>query len=206
MSTNEEMVSALLSSGIIGKELAGCMLRWPRARFLPPSMEDIAYSDIPIPLMDNQTTSAPSMVGIMLMHARIGKGMKVLEIGTGPGWQTALLSCLVGSRGRVYSMEISEKIHSFAKRKLGRIKNITLVRGDGTLGYKRAAPYDCIIVSAAASAVYPGLASQLREGGTMIIPLRGTPFQALCRFTKVNGELAREEICPVLFVPMQEAP
>jgi len=204
METNKEMVEYLLGLGIIDAKLAECMLHFPRRGFLPLSGQKNAYADIPTPISNGQTTSAPSMVGIMLMAAGIEEGMSVLEIGTGSGWQTALLSCLVGKKGRVYSLEIYPEIHTNAKKSVGTLKNVELLLEDGLDGYSGAAPYDIIIVGAAASEPHPVLLSQLKEGGTLIIPLRGTHLQSLFKITKTKEGMLREEICPVLFVPMYE--
>ncbi len=204
MNTNEEMVERLQSHEVIGERIAACMLKFPRKEFLPPSLEKEAYVDTPLPISNNQTTSAPSMIGIMLREAEVGEGMKVLEVGTGSGWQTALLSCLVGEKGRVYTLEVFRDIHESAKSSLMHLPNVKSIFGDGVAGHPSSAPYDRIIVSAAASEPYSGLLSQLREGGIMIIPLRGPYFQHLYKITKTKEGIKKEGVCPVLFVPMYE--
>ncbi|MFP3949920.1 MAG: protein-L-isoaspartate O-methyltransferase family protein [Candidatus Micrarchaeia archaeon] len=204
MSTNEEMVERLLSNDVIGRRIAECMLRFPRKEFLPPSLEREACVDTPLPISNNQTTSAPSMIGIMLREAEIKEEMNVLEVGTGSGWQTALLSCLVGEKGKVYTLEVFRDIHESAKSSLSRLPNVEPIFGNGVAGHPSSAPYDRIIVSAAASEPYSGLLSQLREGGIMIIPLRGPYFQHLYKITKTKEGIKKEGICPVIFVPMYE--
>ncbi len=204
MESNEEMVEYLLHSRIIDAKLAECMLHFPREDFLPVSEQKNAYIDVPTPISNHQTTSAPSMIGIMLNAAEIDKGMSVLEIGTGSGWQTALLSCLVGKKGKVYSLDIYPEIHTNAKKSLKPLKNVELLLKDGLEGHPEGAPYNCIIVSAAASEPYPALLSQLKVGGILIIPLRGIYIQALFKITKTKKGIQKEQICSVLFVPMYE--
>ncbi|MBD3389463.1 protein-L-isoaspartate(D-aspartate) O-methyltransferase [Candidatus Micrarchaeota archaeon] len=204
MNTNEEMVERLRSNGVIGSRIAECMLKFPREDFLPPLLEKDAYKDTPLPISNSQTTSAPSMIGIMLREAEIEEGMGVLEVGTGSGWQTALLSCLTGKTGRVYTLEVFRDIHEAAKSSLSHLPNVESMFGDGVAGHPSSAPYDRIIVSAAASEPYAGLLSQLREGGIMIIPLRGPYFQHLYKITKTSQGIKKEGVCPVLFVPMYE--
>ena len=204
METNEEMVDHLLRFDVIDKKIAECMLRFPRADFLPNSQKKGAYRDIPTPISNNQTTSAPSMIGIMLRAAELSPGMSVLEIGTGTGWQTALISCLVGKKGKVCTLDIFEEIYKLAKELFREFKNINVFLKDGVKGHSKGAPYDRIIVSAAASEPYPELLSQLREGGILIIPLRALYFQVLFKITKTSEGIEKKEICPVLFVPMYE--
>ena len=204
MNTNEEMVGRLRDHDVVGRRIAECMLKFPREDFLPPSLRNEAYKDTPLPISNNQTTSAPSMIGIMLREAEIEEGMRVLEVGTGSGWQTALLSCLAGKNGRVYTLEVFRDIHESAKSSLSTLPNVEPVFGDGVAGHPSSAPYDRIIVSAAASEPYAGLLSQLKEGGIMIIPLRSPYFQHLYKIKKTKEGIRKEGVCPVLFVPMYE--
>jgi len=146
----------------------------------------------------------PTVIRIMLHAAELSPGLKVLEIGTGTGWQTALISCLVGAKGKVYTLDIFEEIYKLAKESLKEFRNITAFFEDGVKGHPEGAPYDRIIVSAAASEPYPELISQLKEGGILIIPLRLIHFQALYKFTKTKEGIEKEEVCPVIFVPMYE--
>lgn len=204
METNEEMVVTLLSSGAINERIKKCMLHFPRADFLPDSLKKDAYWDVPLPISNRQTTSAPSMIGIMLREAGLEPGMKVLEIGTGTGWQTALISCLVGEKGRVYTIDIFEEIYRASETLLKDFRNVDVLFGDGLEGHSKGSPYDCIIVSAVASEPYPSLLSQLKEGGVLIIPLRTLHLQILYKITKTKDGLEKKEVCPVLFVPMYE--
>ncbi len=204
METNEEMIASLFHSGAIDEGIKKCMLHFPRVDFLPDSLKKDAYRDVPLPISNCQTTSAPSMIGIMLREAGLEPGMKVLEIGTGTGWQTALISCLVGKKGRVYTIDIFEEIYKSSKTLLKDFKNVDVLLGDGLEGHPKGAPYDCIIISAAASEPYPLILSQLKEGGVLIIPLRTLHLQILYKITKTKKGLEKKEVCPVLFVPMYE--
>ena len=204
MESNQEMVSYLLRLGIITQRIAECMLAFPRADFFPKPLRKSAYADTPAPISNRQTTSAPSMVGIMLSAAEIKEGTNILEIGTGSGWQTALLSCLVGPMGKVHSLDIYEEIYANAKKALSNLKNVELLLKNGLNGHSEAAPYDLIIVGAAATEPPPSLLSQLKEGGILIIPLKEIFAQSLFKITKTKKGIQKEQICPVLFVPMYE--
>ena len=206
MPMNEQMVANLLAIGQADKKTAECMEKFPRELFLTESQKEEAYVDIPLPTVKGQTTSAPSMIGIMLREAGIEEGMKVFEVGTGSGWQTALISCLVGPKGKVITTELVEELSGRAEgifQELG-IGNTTFLVKDGREGVGEEAPYDRIIVGAAAKEVPEALEAQLREGGILIIPLTTPLHQELFKFVKRDGKLEGGSVCPVMFVPLSE--
>jgi protein-L-isoaspartate(D-aspartate) O-methyltransferase len=176
----------------------------PRERFVPAEYRDQAYDDVALPLPAGQTISQPTTVVLMLHHLEAREGMKVLEVGTGSGYAAALLGKIVGSRGQVYTTEIIPELHTLAKRNLATAgaKNVTLLQADGSNGLARHAPYDRIIVAAAAPAIPQPLIDQLKEGGIILIPVGGRLEQALIRGRKRMGELETESLGVYAFVPL----
>ena len=173
----------------------------PRHKFVPAELEDMAYMDGPLPIGDEQTISQPYIVAFMTQAIDPKPGDKVLEIGTGSGYQAAILAEIVDS---VFSIEIVESLGLKSKKLLKELgyKNVWVQIGDGYFGWDRHAPYDAVIVTAAAEQVPPKLIDQLKEGGRMVIPT-GKPneIQSLLLLTKKKGKLISEELLPVRFVP-----
>ncbi len=203
MRTNEQLVRFLVEYGYANDRVAEAMLKYPREIFLPEYQKKNAYYDIPLLIGEEQTCSAPSMVAIMLSLLNIAYGMKILEIGTGSGWQTALLSELVGPSGRVVSVELINRFSDNVLRNLNKLKisNVKLIVGDGKQGYAKLAPYDRIIVSAAAKQVQPAWRKQLKENGIIILPIGESQYsQHLCKGIKKDGEIKLNKIMPVAFV------
>lgn len=180
--------------------------RVPRELFIPPELRRYAYVDTPLPIGFGQTISAPHMVALMTELLDVKVGDKVLEVGTGSGYQAAILAELVGDEGHVYTVEIVKELVEFARNNLttsGHIGRVTLIHGDGSIGYEVAAPYDKIIVTAAAPDVPQPLLSQLKVGGTLVIPVGDTYLQHLTVVRK--GEGGKVEVVrgtPCVFVPL----
>jgi protein-L-isoaspartate(D-aspartate) O-methyltransferase len=197
------MVETLLvpQGGLNNPNVIDAMKRVPRNRFVPPMYQSLAFWDQAIAIGNSQTISPPYIVAFMTEQLDPKPADKVLEIGTGSGYQAAVMSLLVD---QVYSIEIVEPLAIQAKallEKLG-MDNVHLKVGDGYKGWADAAPFDSIIVTCSPESIPQPLADQLREGGRMIIPL-GERFQQafyLCR--KVNGKLEKERLTQTLFVPM----
>lgn len=174
----------------------------PRADFVPPGERGEAYADRPVPLPRRQTTSQPSLIARMIEAARPGPADRALEVGTGYGFQTALLARLVA---QVISIERYADLASAARGNLARagIENARVLVGDGWEGVPVHAPFDVIVVSAAASEVPKALEEQLTEGGRLVIPVRGTSSDEVMLFEKVRGVLARGSLLtPARFVPL----
>ncbi len=197
------MVDNLLlpQGGLENEAVLGVMRRIPRIRFVPPIHHQAAYWDQAIAIGAAQTISPPYVVAYMTEQLDPKPGDKVLEIGTGSGYQAAVLSLLVDE---VYTIEIVESLGKQSAALLKRLKmdNVHVRVGDGYKGWPEAAPFDCIIVTCSPESVPQPLVDQLREGGRMIIPL-GERFQQsfyLCK--KVDGKLEKEYLTQSLFVPM----
>ncbi|MHA1860591.1 MAG: protein-L-isoaspartate O-methyltransferase [Candidatus Asgardarchaeia archaeon] len=191
----------LVDLGYADERIARAMLKVRREDFLPPSQKEYAIYDLPLPIGFSQTTSAPSVIAFMLGLLDVREGMKVLEVGVGCGWQTALLSELVGSRGKVIGVDIIKAFVVDVQEKLKNRPNVKVVYGDGRFGYSEEAPYDRIIVSAAADRVYPAWKEQLKEGGRLVFPL-GSVSQKLILMVKEKDGLIKREVLDVKFVPL----
>ncbi|MGD2055332.1 MAG: protein-L-isoaspartate(D-aspartate) O-methyltransferase [Gammaproteobacteria bacterium] len=175
----------------------------PRDELVPESLREVAYENRPLPIGHGQTISQPYIVAVMTDLLKPEPGDRVLEIGTGSGYQAAILAELVA---RVYSIEIIKALGEEARRKLAELGygNIEVRIGDGYYGWKEHAPYDAIVVTAAASHIPPPLIEQLKPGGRMIIPV-GSRFmvQQLVLVEKdAAGKVTTRQILPVRFVPL----
>jgi protein-L-isoaspartate(D-aspartate) O-methyltransferase len=175
----------------------------PRHEFVPERLRDHAYDNRPLPIGHSQTISQPYIVAIMTDLLDLDAQDRVLEIGTGSGYQAAILATLIP---QVYSIEIIEPLGEAARERLARLgfDNVQVRIGDGYYGWQEHAPFDAIVVTAAASHVPPPLIQQLKPGGRMIIPV-GSHFmtQQLLLVTKsMNGEVRTRQILPVAFVPL----
>lgn len=172
-----------------------------RHAFVPTGVAHRAYEDAALPIGNGQTISQPTVHARSLQELRLTGRERVLEIGTGSGYQTALLSHLAG---QVFSIERVGALLDRARELLAQldIRNVSLLLGDGTLGWRDYAPYDGIVVGAASPDVPLPYAEQLAEGGRLVIPIGSREEQVLCVFTKRGGELERRDVGPVRFVPL----
>ena len=174
----------------------------PRHRFVPPDLQAFAYDDRPLPIGSGQTISQPSLVAYMTQELKVRPSDRVLEIGTGSGYQAAILSRLVRE---VYSVEIIASLAETAAKVLADLgyDNVRIRCGDGHAGWADASPFDAILVACAPEAVPAPLAEQLREGGRMVVPVgpQSDP-QELLFLEKRDGQLKRQGTLPVRFVPM----
>ena len=189
------------SRGVKGKALLTALKKIPRHLFVPADFREYAYSDQALPSYCGQTISQPYIVGIMTEILSLEKSNKVLEIGTGTGYQTTILAELANE---VYTMEIIPELHEIAKNNpvVQNYKNIKFILGDGYKGYEAAAPYDAIIVTAAPPYVPEALTNQLAPGGRMVIPV-GAYEQTLYLVTKdLDGKINMKPLLWVQFVPM----
>ena len=173
----------------------------PRHAFVPHAIQHRAYEDAALPIGNGQTISQPSVHARYLAELRLKGNERVLEIGTGSGYQTVLLSHLAA---QVFSIERFRELLDRARDVIRRVgaPNISLLLGDGTLGWREYAPYDAILVSAGASEVPRPLFEQLAEGGRILIPLGSREEQVLTVGTRRGDALARRDIAPVRFVPL----
>jgi len=193
--------SQLVVRGISDDGVINAMLKVERHRFVPKSLEKLAYGDYPLPIGEQQTISQPYIVALMTEELGLRASDRVLEIGTGSGYQAAVLALLVEE---VYTIEIIQSLADSAAERLKRLgfDNVNVRCGDGFLGWPEASPFDAIIITCAPSEVPQPLVEQLDEGGRLIVPL-GEDFQVLTLYEKRNGEMQKTEIAPVMFVPMK---
>jgi protein-L-isoaspartate(D-aspartate) O-methyltransferase len=174
----------------------------PRERFVPPTFADQAYENTALPIGHAQTISQPLIVGLMTQALTPGERVKVLEIGTGSGYQTAVLSQLFR---RVYTIEWHRELSRQAEKLLYELgfHNITFKAGDGTLGWPEQAPFQRIIVTAAAAEMPSEMCDQLAEGGIMVVPIGRNPIdQWIVRVTRNSAGFSEERLAPVRFVPL----
>lgn len=173
----------------------------PRHLFVPEAMRHRAYEDVPLPIGAGQTISSPTIHAISLESAEVTEGCRVLEVGTGSGFQTALLAAL---GAEVFSIERIAELSDSARRRLEALGvQAHLEVGDGSLGLPEKAPFDAIIVGAAAAEAPGALLAQLRDGGHLIVPV-GTRNQVLYRYTRRGEDFHRERIAGARFVPLIE--
>lgn len=191
----------LLTRGIEDEATIAAMSNTKRHLFVAKGMEKSAYEDRALPIGHGQTISQPYIVAYMTEILQLEKSHRVLEIGTGSGYQAAVLGEIVDS---VFTIEIIKKLGNSAAKRLKQVgyDNVRVKVADGYFGWKEKAPFDAIIVTAAAGYIPKALLEQLAEGGRMIIPV-GEPFsmQYLVLVTKKEGELKTERLLPVRFVP-----
>jgi protein-L-isoaspartate(D-aspartate) O-methyltransferase len=197
----ERMVETQIKArGIKDPRVLSAMLKVERHRFIPEEYRDSAYSDHPLPIGEGQTISQPYIVALMTELLELKGGEKVLEVGTGSGYQAAILAELAKE---VYTIEIVEALASSAKKVLLELayQNITVKVGDGYLGWPEAAPFDAIIITCAPDHIPNPLLEQLKEGGRMVLPV-GTYSQELQKVIKRSGKIETTNVAPVIFVPM----
>jgi protein-L-isoaspartate(D-aspartate) O-methyltransferase len=196
----------LRDRGITDPRVLAAMGKVPRHLFVPPDLASQAYEDHPLPIGQGQTISQPYIVALMSQWAEVKPGDRVLEVGTGSGYQAAVLGELTD---RVFSVEIRPELAGAATARLAELgyRQVRVKTGDGYQGWSEEAPFDAILVTAAAPAVPPALKEQLKEGGRLVIPLEESKWnQVLLRLRKVKGELQEEERLPVRFVPLVQPP
>jgi protein-L-isoaspartate(D-aspartate) O-methyltransferase len=193
--------SQLRARGIGDEHVLSAMARVPRHEFAPPRYRDQAYEDHPLPIAQGQTISQPFIVALMLEALHLSASDKVLEIGTGSGYLTALLAELTAE---VISIERHAVLADQARAVISQLgyKNVRIITGDGSRGYASYAPYDVIVVSAAAAELPHELVAQLAEGGRMIIPVGAEDAQQLQLVEKYGGQtrISLRELCR--FVPL----
>jgi protein-L-isoaspartate(D-aspartate) O-methyltransferase len=191
----------LMSRGIHDERVLAAMAKVPREEFVPSEAHDFSYTDQPLPIGYGQTISQPFIVALMTEQLQPSPKHRVLEVGTGSGYQAAILGELVVE---VYSVEIVEPLARNAEATLQRLgyKNVHVKAGDGYRGWPEFAPFDAIIVTCAPDHVPQPLVDQLKEGGRMVIPVGGAGEQELYLLEKKNGQLRQRAVEPVRFVPM----
>jgi len=196
------LIMELRQGGVTDRDVLAAMERVPRDAFVPDFFKDRAWENTALPIGAAQTISQPLIVGLMTQALEVTKLHKVLEIGTGSGYQTAILAKLCR---RVYTVERWRELQKAAERRFAKlgITNVTTIIGDGWLGWPPQAPFDRIIVTAAATEPPQALIEQMKDGGRMIITLDETrDTQMLVAIDKTEAGLSQRELLPVRFVPL----
>jgi protein-L-isoaspartate(D-aspartate) O-methyltransferase len=190
----------IIRRGIKDKRVIEAFLKVPRDKFVPLSYRALSYVDSPLPIGYGQTISQPYIVALMTELLELNGKEKVLEIGTGSGYQAAILAQICKE---VYTIEIVKPLKEEAEKRLKDLgyKNIKVKWGDGFLGWKEYAPFDAIVVTCAPKEIPPKLVEELKEGGKMVIPV-GEGTQQLKLVVKEKGRVKIKNIIPVRFVPM----
>ncbi|MFW5908761.1 MAG: protein-L-isoaspartate(D-aspartate) O-methyltransferase [Desulfosalsimonas sp.] len=191
----------LRARGIENPEILAAFKKVPRHKFVPEKLKKYAYQDHPLPIGQDQTISQPYIVAMMTRSIKPKKTDRILEVGTGSGYQAAILAEL---SEQVYTIEIIESLAESARRTLSETgyENVHVKTGDGFKGWAEHAPFDAIVVTCAPEKVPEPLKEQLSEGGRMVIPVGRKYDQNLVVLEKKEGELIEKQILPVRFVPM----
>ena len=202
----EELIQNLIDEGYLkSKPIIEAFRKIKREDFLPKDIKEDASLNVPLLISHGQTISQPLTVAFMLELLQPKKGDKVLDVGSGSGWQTALLAELVGEKGKIYAIERIPDLMRFGEKNVSKygFKNVEFICGDGTKGYKKGSPYDKIIVAAAAEIGIPDiLLQQLKVGGRLVIPV-GKYEQAMVMVDKVGKNDYQEKRFPGFqFVPL----
>jgi protein-L-isoaspartate(D-aspartate) O-methyltransferase len=195
------LVETLQAAGIRDLAVLRAVDLTPRHLFVPTGVRHRAYEDSALPIGNGQTISQPSVHARYLELLHLTGKERVLEVGTGTGYQTALLSHLAA---QVFSIERVAALYEQAREILRQldVRNVSMLLGDGTIGWREYSPYDAILVSAGAPEVPAPLIDQLAEGGTLLIPLGNRDEQILVSFERRDGTVVRRDIAPVRFVPL----
>ena len=195
------LLETLREKGIRDLAVLRAFEQTPRHHFIPTGLRHRAYEDSSLPIGSGQTISQPSIHARYLELLTLSGRERVLEIGTGSGYQTVLLAHLVE---QVFSIERIPVLYQQARDAIRRAgaNNVSMLLGDGTLGWREYAPYDAILVSAGAPSVPEPLLGQIAEGGRMLVPVGTREEQHLFMFRRVNGQLEQREVAPVRFVPL----
>ena len=204
LDSKEHLIGNLINERYLKtKKIISVFREVPRENFVLPKDYRLAYADTPLPILAGQTISAPHMVAMQTELLEPKANDVVLEIGSGSGYQAAILSKLVR---QVYSVETDIDLGVFAKKNLegSGISNVEVVVGNGKFGYPQFAPYDKIIVTCASPEIFQSWTDQLREGGTIVVPVNEGAYQELIKGVKKDGKLVTERHGSVAFVPLVE--
>jgi len=202
--TNEKLVEKLVEEGRIKtEEVRKAFLKTDRSRFVPEDKEKYSYIDRPLPIAGGQTISAPHMVAMMTEELDLEEDSKVMEIGTGSGYQAAILR-EIATKGEIHTIETVETLYNQSKEKLKDYNNIEVYKGDGSKGIPEAAPFNRIISTCGSPGIPEPWKEQLEERGIIVAPVGGQRHQTLKKYKKKNGEVKEQKVSiPCAFVPMK---
>ncbi len=197
----EALIRELIDYGCLkSKEVISAFRKVPREGFVLPKYMEYAYANEPLPIPEGQTISQPLTVATMTEALQPRKGDKILEVGSGSGYQASILSVITGSKGRVITTERIKKLCEFAKNNLREYRNVTVVHCDGSKGYEKEAPYDRIIVTASADRIPDELIRQLKPEGRLVIPVGNEMFL----LEKKDNKIEKTFLGYYAFVPLVE--
>lgn len=202
---NENLIKHIKSLGYLkSKKLENALKELPRHLFVRKISSVLAYRDIPLSIGYGQTISQPSTVVLMTEALDVKTGQKILEIGAGSGWQGAIIGKIVGSQGKVYTVERVPTLIEFAKKNLKKagIENVKVIEGDGSMGLEKYAPFDRIIVTCACPETPKPLLSQLKTNGKIVIPLGNMFLQQVYIITKRKTKIEKKSLGFFAFVPL----
>ena len=203
----KNLIKELKLEGIKDKNVLNAFSKVSRHLFVPEEMIDESYLNIALPIGYGQTISQPYTIAVMLEALELKKGDKVLEAGTGSGYNAALISHLIGKRGKLFTTEIVHELAEKSRKKISELglKNIKVVECDGSLGYERGKPYDKIIVTAACREIPSPLIKQLKNNGILVAPVGHTYEQAMLKVKKIGKKLDVKKLGFFIFVPLKGA-
>lgn len=203
----EKLITELRLEGIKDEKVLDSFSRTPRHFFVPEEMVSESYLNIALPIGYGQTVSQPYTIAVMLEALELKEGDKVLEVGTGSGYNAALISHIIGKKGRLFTTEIVPELAEESKKKLFELglKNVKVIVTDGSLGYEKEKPYNKIIVTAACRETPPPLVKQLRNNGILVAPVGHRYEQEMLKVKKVGKKLDVKNLGFFVFVPLKGA-
>lgn len=202
MNEIDYLIKELKDQGINNKNVLGAIKNIQRKYFVLEEFRKKAYEDMALPIVSGQTISQPYTVALMLQEAELKEGYKVLEIGAGSGWNSALINCI--TKSRVYTVEFNKEVAEFARKNLMAEKyEVEVIIGDGNKGYEKEKPYDAIIITAACSRVPFDLTKQLKNKGIMLVPVGNLAEQDLIKIKKDGNDIKKESLGKFIFVPLK---
>lgn len=206
MESNRELVTHLKNRGVLkSQNIIDSFLKVDRCDFVTSSYKNRCYEDYALPIGYDQTISQPTTVAIMLELLEPAPNQKILDIGSGSGWTAALLGAIVGEKGAVFGLERISELVEFGNENIGKYEFNTQILGAGDeLGYKKEAPYDRILVSAAAKSLPDKLVEQLAEDGILVVPVRNSIYKITKNLVDSKKEYEKEELHGFAFVPLVE--
>ncbi len=195
----KQLAQLLFQEGITNKQVLEAIKKVPRHLFIPKEYQKQAYTNYPLPIGQGQTISQPYTVAFMLQHLELKPNQKVLEIGTGSGYNAALIAELIIPNGKLFTTEIHDQLIKKAKTNLKNYKYINIIKTDGSQGYKKQAPYDRIIATAAAPNIPKSWLEQLKDHGIIIAPIKDIMF----KIKKLKNQIQKQELGYFQFVPLK---
>ncbi len=205
--SKERLISELRLEGIKDEKVLEAFSKIPRHLFVPDEMINESYLNIALPIGYGQTISQPYTIAVMLEALELKEGDKVLEVGTGSGYNAALIGYIIGKKGKLFTTEIVPELAEESKKKLLSLglKNVKVVVSDGSLGYDKEKPYDSVIVTAACRDVPPQLLKQLKNGRILVAPVGQLYEQEMLKVRKVGKKLDVKKLGFFVFVPLKGA-